>query len=90
MTAALWTIAAITGLAAGVYGVVRLTRMRSTERIHCPTKDIDVDVGFERELRADWSPGERVDVACCSAFENPHEVTCEKECVHERRAAARA
>lgn len=64
-----------------VYFVVRATRMRSKERLHCASKDADVEVEFLRKLDPMWGPGDRVDVIRCSAFENPEAIACAKDCL---------
>jgi hypothetical protein len=87
MSAALLTIGGIVGMAAVVYVIARMSHVRTDERVHCPLKDRDAEVGFERKLTATWAPGERVDVTRCSELPDPEHVTCAKDCLHDTRPA---
>jgi hypothetical protein len=76
------TLVAVLALFTIVYALGRaLTRMRRRERVDCPVR------GRQFEIETFWKPdrrfnySRRVDVASCSAFDDPDHIECGKECL---------
>jgi hypothetical protein len=88
--AALLTILAVLAMFVLVYWIVTWSRIRTTESVACPGDGKVHDVSFVHTTGDRWEPGEVIDVARCSAFEHPDQVTCNKACIPGRRKAAGA
>lgn len=89
MMDAAMTIAAVLGMYVLVYYLVTwINRIRTTEQVHCPVKDEDFDVDFVCKTGDMWTPGKRLDVVRCTAFDDPDHVDCGKDCVKSANKAA--
>lgn len=74
----LGTLALTLGLA---YAITRrFDREHRPTRVHCAAKDADVHVDVLVRPKP-WNFGDEHDIVRCSAFENPNEVTCDKQCL---------
>ena len=84
MTEQLATILGVAGLFAAAYGIVRASRVRHGERVHCPLRQQEYDTVALYRLGVSWELGKRVDVVACSAFDDATRVDCEKSCLQDR------
>jgi len=56
-------------------------RTHQVARLHCDTKDRDVQVDLLVRPKR-WNFGDDYDIARCSAFDDPRRVTCDKHCLN--------
>jgi len=77
------TIAAIAALFFLVYSLVLIVgRIRRDQRVFCQEKQRTFDVTFQHYPTLRIDAGEKADVTRCTAFANPEEVNCDKQCLH--------